>query len=91
MMADGRGGLPVEGAHLVMELSPRLAERGRQSGCDEDRAACAVIDASETTDGQRRQDAGVVDAGRDSHQQASFTAGTVADDDELSADLSHGF
>lgn len=25
-----------------------------------------------------------------SHQQTGFTAGTVADDDELSADLSHG-
>jgi hypothetical protein len=23
------------------------------------------------------------------HQQTSFTAGTIADDDELSADLSH--
>lgn len=26
-----------------------------------------------------------------SHQQAGFTAGTIADDDELSADLSHDF
>jgi hypothetical protein len=26
----------------------------------------------------------------DSHQQAGFTAGTVADDDEFAADLSHG-
>lgn len=25
-----------------------------------------------------------------SHQQTGFTAGTVADDDELSADFSHG-
>lgn len=28
--------------------------------------------------------------GNDAHQQTSFTTGTVADDDELSADLSHG-
>lgn len=30
------------------------------------------------------------DGFRHSHQQTGFTAGTVADDDELSADFSHG-
>lgn len=30
------------------------------------------------------------DGHQNSHQQTGFTAGTVADDDELSADFSHG-
>jgi hypothetical protein len=34
--------------------------------------------------------AAVSSARKHSHQQAGFTAGTVADDDELAADLSHG-
>lgn len=39
--------------------------------------------------GTRRQEA-EQDGGGYSHQQAGFTAGTVADNNELPANLSHG-
>jgi hypothetical protein len=29
-------------------------------------------------------------SGKDSHQQTGFATGTIADDDELATDLSHG-
>ena len=37
-----------------------------------------------------KKDGQISEGGSNSHQQTGFTAGTVADDDELSADLSHG-